>query len=227
MHRNKGKNIDVLEFDEDFSIFVNPLAILKKGLSSFLVMFFIALGSILNIIFLFVMLYLKFKILSWLNLLAFSCLIVIIFPAAYLYFAYKYGFNALAWDAYKQVLRPSLSAFFTTILNEFLLDKEQSNELTESELEKKIQNKNKSILEKLPRIFKNKLGLIYTIADIIAVRKEQKNTGLSKEKAKNKVLIKIFDIMDSTVAQSVEPSYKPALFLFLMNIIVFILIIIF
>ncbi|BDS14783.1 hypothetical protein [Aureispira anguillae] len=200
--------------------FSSPLKLIKKALSSFFIVLMIGAGFVINWIMAVVFLVGYFSATSWLWFILGLLLMILIFPALYLFFAYSYGQSVLFWEAYKEGIRPIAAKVFSRTLDSFLVDNpEEASEVNESKIVKEVEERKKHFLEQLPDFIRAYFQIFFTSGDIIKIVKAQRQSGAEKEAVKQKAMHSFFESLDLQMSELMEPSLIPFYIVAAVNLI--------
>lgn len=204
---NKDIAMDELERLDQFS---SPFQLIKKALSSFFIVIMIGAGFIFNWIAALVFLFGYFSSTSWLWYILGLVLMIAVFPALYLFFAYSYGQSVLFWEAYKEGIRPIAAKVFGKTLDKFLVDNPaEAGSVNESKIIQEVEERKKHFLEKLPDFIRAYFQIFFTSGDIIKIVKAQRQTGAEKGAVKQKAMQSFFESLDLQMSELMEPSLIP------------------
>lgn len=200
-------NIDEIEQLKAFS---SPWKLIKKAFSSFFIVLMIGAGFVVNWILALVFLFGYFNGTSWLWLLVGLALMILVFPALYLFFAYSYGQSVLFWEAYKEGIRPIAAKVFSKTLDRFLVDNpDEAGTVNESTIVKEVEERKKHFLERLPDFIRAYFQIFFTSGDIIKIVKGQRQSGEAKDVVKKKAMTSFFESLDLQISELMEPSLIP------------------
>lgn len=190
--------------------FKNPWQLLKKALSSVLILLMIASGFLINWVLAVVYAIGHFSGTGWGWYLLSLVAMLTIFPAGYLLAAYWYGQGLLFWEAYREVIRPTAAKIFAGTLDKMLVQAElEGEEATESEIVAELENRSKHFVEKLPDFIRAYFQVFITGKDVVQLIKKQRAAGADKEAVKNKAMLSMFEALDLQIAEIIEPSFVP------------------
>ena len=190
--------------------FSSPMQLIKKALSSFLVVVLISAGFIVNWVSAIIFLFGSFSSTSWFWYLFGLVLMIAIFPAIYIYFAYSYGRSVAFWQAYKEGIRPVAAKVFGKTLDKFLVDNpEGADAVNENKIMQEVEERKKHFLEKLPDFIRAYFQIFFTSGDILKVVKAQRQSGADKAEIKQKAMHDFFESLDLQMSELMEPSLIP------------------
>lgn len=204
---NEELLIDEIEQLDKFS---SPIQLIKKAFSSFFVVLMIGAGFIINWISALVFLLGYFSSTTWLWYILGLILMIAIFPAIYLYFAYSYGRSVVFWQAYKEGIRPLAAKIFGKTLDKFLVDNpEEAGAVNENKITQEVEERKKHFLEKLPDFIRAYFQIFFTSGDVLKIVKAQRQSGADKEVVKQKAMHNFFESLDLQMSELMEPSLIP------------------
>lgn len=216
---NEDVLIDEIEQLDKFS---SPVQLIKKAFSSFFVVLMIGAGFLINWVSALVFLFSAFSSSSWLGYIFGLILMIAIFPAIYLYFAYSYGRSVLFWEAYKEGIRPLAAKIFGKTLDKFLVENpEEAGAVNENKITEEVEERKKHFLEKLPDFIRAYFQIFFTSGDIIKVVKAQRQTGADKAVVKQKATQDFFESLDLQMSELMEPSLIPFYIVGAINLVAF------
>lgn len=216
---NEDIAIDELEQLDKFS---SPFQLIKKALSSFFIVIMIGAGFIFNWIAALVFLFGYFSSMTWLWYVLGLVLMIAVFPALYLFFAYSYGQNVLFWEAYKEGIRPIAAKVFGKTLDKFLVENpEAAGAVNENKIIQEVEERKKHFLEKLPDFIRAYFQIFFTSGDIIKIVKAQRQSGADKEVVKQKAMQSFFESLDLQMSELMEPSLIPFYIVGAINLVCF------
>lgn len=204
---NEELLIDEIEQLDKFS---SPIQLIKKAFSSFFVVLMIGAGFIINWISALVFLLGYFSSTTWLWYILGLILMIAVFPAIYLYFAYSYGRSVVFWQAYKEGIRPLAAKIFGKTLDKFLVDNpEEAGAVNENKITQEVEERKKHFLEKLPDFIRAYFQIFFTSGDVLKIVKAQRQSGADKEVVKQKAMHNFFESLDLQMSELMEPSLIP------------------
>jgi len=204
---NEELLIDEIEQLDKFS---SPIQLIKKAFSSFFVVLMIGAGFIINWISALVFLLGYFSSTTWFWYILGLILMIAIFPAIYLYFAYSYGRSVVFWQAYKEGIRPLAAKIFGKTLDKFLVDNpENAGAVNENKITQEVEERKKHFLEKLPDFIRAYFQIFFTSGDVLKIVKAQRQSGADKEVVKQKAMHNFFESLDLQMSELMEPSLIP------------------
>ena len=184
----------------------NPWAIIKTALSHLPVIFLIGSGIFLNFIIAFLYLVGHFYTTPILTVLISLLILIVVFPAAYFFAAYRYGQEAFIYQVYKDMIRPILGNLIARVLNKVL--KDDTTETTSANIQEEVEKEGSSFLDKIPAFIKDRLAIFTVINDIIKLASERYKSGDSKETTKSNIVAYIFELLDTRMGSIANPSLK-------------------
>lgn len=216
---NEELLVDEMKQLEKFS---SPMQLIKKALSSFLVVVLIGAGFVINWIAAIMFLFGSFSSTSWFWYLFGLVLMIAIFPAVYLYFAYSYGRSVAIWQAYKEGIRPVAAKVFGKTLDKFLVDNPDGTDaVNENKIMQEVEERKKHFLEKLPDFLRAYFQIFFTSGDILKVVKAQRKSGADKGVVKQKAMQDFFESLDLQMSELMEPSLIPFYIVGAVNLLCF------
>lgn len=216
---NEDLLVDNLEQLDKFS---SPIQLIKKALSSFFVVVMIGAGFVINWIAALVFLFGSFSSTSWLWYILGLVLMLVIFPAVYVYFAYSYGRSVAFWQAYKEGIRPLAAKVFGKTLDKFLVENpEEAGAVNENKIAQEVEERKKHFLEKLPDFIRAYFQIFFTSGDVLKIVKEQRKSGADKAVVKQKAMQSFFESLDLQMAELMEPSLIPFYIVGAVNLVCF------
>lgn len=216
---NEELLVDEMEQLDKFS---SPMQLIKKALSSFFVVVVIGAGLVINWIAALMFLFGSFSSSSWLWYLFGLTLMIAIFPAIYLYFAYSYGRSVAFWQAYKEGIRPVAAKVFGKTLDKFLVENpEAAGAVNENKIAQEVEERKKHFLEKLPDFIRAYFQIFFTSGDILKIVKAQRQSGADKAVVKQKAMQNFFESLDLQMSELMEPSLIPFYIVGAVNLVCF------
>lgn len=216
---NEELLVDEMEQLDKFS---SPMQLIKKALSSFFVVVVIGAGLVINWIAALIFLFGSFSSTSWLWYLFGLTLMIAIFPAIYLYFAYSYGRSVAFWQAYKEGIRPVAAKVFGKTLDKFLVENpEEAGAVNENKIAQEVEERKKHFLEKLPDFIRAYFQIFFTSGDILKIVKSQRQSGADKAVVKQKAMHNFFESLDLQMSELMEPSLIPFYIVGAVNLVCF------
>lgn len=207
---------------EQLDKFSSPIQLIKKALSSFFVVAIIGAGLVINWIAALMFLFGSFSSTSWLWYIFGLTLMIVIFPAIYLYFAYSYGRSVAFWQAYKEGIRPVAAKVFGKTLDKFLVDNpEDAAAVNENKIAQEVEERKKHFLEKLPDFIRAYFQIFFTSGDILKIVKAQRKSGADKAVVKQKAMQNFFESLDLQMSELMEPSLIPFYIVGAVNLVCF------
>lgn len=195
---------------QELQSFSSPFKLIKKALSSIFIVIMIGMGFLVNWIMAIVFLVGYFSVTSWWGLLIGLLLMILVFPALYLFFAYSYGQSVVFWEAYKEIIRPIAAKVFSRTLDTFLVDNpEEAEEINESKIVQEVEARKKHFLERLPDFIRAYFQIFFTSGDIIKIVKAQRKSGAERGAVKQKAMQSFFESLDLQISELMEPSLIP------------------
>jgi len=218
---NINEDIQLDELDQ-LDKFSNPVQLIKKAFSSFFIVFMIGTGFLVNWVSAIVFLIGYFSSTSWFSFIVGLLLMLLVFPALYLFFAYSYGQSVLFWEAYKEGIRPLAAKVFGKTLDKFLVDNpKEANSVDENSIIKEVEERKKYFLEKLPNFIRAYFQIFFTSGDIIKIVKAQRQSGADKTAIKQKAMNDFFESLDLQMSELMEPSLIPFYIVGIINLVCF------
>jgi len=213
---NEDQFIEEIEHLDKFS---SPIQLIKKALSSLFVVIIISLGFIINWILALIFLSGYFSATSWSWYISGLLLMIAIFPAIYIYFAYSYGKSVVFWQAYKEAIRPLAAKVFSKTLDKFLV--EDGAAINENKIIAEVEERKKHFLEKLPDFIRAYFQIFFTSGDILKIVKAQRQSGADKTMVKQKAMRDFFKSLDLQMSELMEPSLIPFYIVGAINLLCF------
>lgn len=195
----------------------NPMMILKVAFSRLPVILLIGSGVILNWILALVFLFGNITVAPFTTILINLLFLVVLFPAAYFYAAYRYGQEAFIYEVYKEMLRPILGNLIARVLNQILNDDNKT--VSNSNIETEVKKESGSFLDKIPAFIKNRLAIFKVVNDVTKLAAERYQDGSSREIAKSNIVTYIFELMDAQMETIANPSLKTFFVIAAINIV--------
>jgi hypothetical protein len=208
--------------------FNSPMAIIKKAFSSFGVILLIGGGMVFSFILGVVYLLGWGAIVPTVWLLGGLVLLMLVFPAAYLFAAFTFGRALIFWEAYQEAVKPMVAKIVASIFNQFFPDGKTHTEdtVTDELLNQELEQQSSRLTDKLPDFISSRLELLSTFKAIIHTMRLQKRSGVANEQIKSKAMAKLFAALDEQLSGVVSaPSILPIGGLVLVNIGFFIFLI--
>lgn len=203
---------------EALTEFEQPMYLLKQGLSSLGTILLIGSGFLVNWILAIALLWVGVSA-SWKYPIGLATFFVI-FPLVYIGFAIYYGRGLVAWQAYQQIIRPTLAKVFAMLLDRFLgKNTEETSPMSEEEMVALVEEHKNQFLQKLPSFLQPYIKPFFIVNDIIAVVRAQQTSGQGKEIVKAKAVTTLMESLDARAAAHIEPSYRPAFIIMGINLI--------
>jgi hypothetical protein len=212
----------LVENMEQLDKFSSPFQLIKTALSSFFIVIVIGLGFVINWIAALMFLFGSFSSTTWLWYILGLTLMIAIFPAIYLYFAYSYGRSVAFWQAYKEGIRPLAAKVFGKTLDKFLVENtDDSDAVDEDKIKQEVEERKKHFLEKLPDFIRAYFQIFFTSGDVLKIVKEQRKSGADKAVVKQKAMQSFFESLDLQMAELMEPSLIPFYIVGAVNLVCF------
>lgn len=205
---------------DELTKFQRPGYLLRKALSSVGVILLIGSGLIFNWIMALVFLIGGLGSVVWWQYLLGLVGFVALFPVLYVFFALNYGRSIVAWEAYREIIRPFIAKAFAKLLDKFLVERPETAEpIQESRIVAEVEQRKKHFLEKLPDFLRAYVQLFFTGGDIVKIVRTQRQSGEEKQQVKEKSMHSFFESLDLQVSELMEPSYIPAIILAVVNLL--------
>ncbi|CAA6804279.1 MAG: Unknown protein [uncultured Aureispira sp.] len=195
----------------------NPMMIFKAAFSRLPAILLIGSGIIFNIILALLFVVRNITVLPFTTTLITFLVLMFLFPAGYLYAAYKFGQEAFIYDLYREVIRPVLGNLIARVLNTIL--KDDNTATNSANIEEAVKKEGGSFLDKIPEFIKNRLAIFTVIKDVIKLATDRYQNGASKETAKSNIVAYVFELLDGRMETIANPSLKPFFIMVGINIV--------
>jgi hypothetical protein len=191
----------------------NPIVIIKKALSHLPVLLLMGAGVFLNWILALVFLIYCYSTTTFFWIAISLVLLIILFPAAYLFAGRIYGQTVIIYEAYQAIIKPILGNLIAKVINKVLKNKATA---TSEEVEEEFKKESSSILDRIPDFIKSRLMIFSIISDVIKIATEQYKNGNGSAVAKEKIT----EFIDIQMGELASPSLNLFFKILIGNIIV-------
>ena len=208
---------------QDMDSLFSPWNLFKKALSSFMVVFLIGGGILVNWILAAIFLLTSFSTASFISLGIGLLVFFVGFPALYFFTATLYGRALLFWEAYQEIVKPLATKIVESIFERLLPETTEVKDVEENVLAKELEEKGQGLIDRLPTFISSKLEIVSAVSNIISLIREERSKGTQKAVIKEKATRSFFDALDSQLSGLIsEPSLLPVFGIAIVNIGAFI-----
>jgi hypothetical protein len=197
-----------------------PKQLLKKALSSVLIVVMIGAGFVVNFVMALIFAFKGLGAVVWWQYIGGLVLLLAAFPALYIFFAISYAKSVVIWEAYREVLRPLVAKLFGRTLDFYLVENPDSAApMNESRIVEEVEKRQKHFLERLPDFLRAYVQIFFTGKDIVKIVRAQRQSGAEKEEVKRKSMESFFESLDLQISELAEPSLLPFVGVAIANVV--------